>query len=223
MTTKQGVVQVKSADGRRISFIASHEKVDRDGEVVLIAGIDTTEFQRNPVLCLQHQSQQTAVARVENLRRTRIDGAAALIGDAVFPDRPASNEVLADVKAGLLSAVSIGFKVQERGAPILPDQHGVTYLKTSLLEISLVTLPACPTCLVTSKSAGCSCASKNALDRQELPFVNGELRFEDEDEFVTQSPAMIVRLTREVTATVLRTAIPKLIRQEIRYHKGLID
>lgn len=212
--TKQGVVQVKSADGRRISFIASHEKVDRDGEVVLIAGIDTTEFQRNPVLCLQHQSQQTAVARVENLRRTRIDGAPALIGEAVFPDRPASNEVLADVKAGLLSAVSIGFKVLERGAPILPDQHGVTYLKTSLLEISLVTLPACPTCLVTSKSAGCRCASKNAL--ADLLVCDDGVLFDHE----------IARITRAAVKAsvheVVKNEAALAVRRERDYQRGRI-
>lgn len=214
MTTKQGVVQVKSADGRRISFIASHEKVDRDGEVVLIAGIDTTEFQRNPVLCLQHQSQQTAVARVENLRRTRIDGAAALIGDAVFPDRPASNEVLADVKAGLLSAVSIGFKVLERGAPILPDQHGVTYLKTSLLEISLVTLPACATCLVTSKSATCGCSSKNTLDG--LLILDDEVLFDHEIARITR--AAVKASVREVVTNEAALAV----RREQDYRRGRI-
>ena len=214
MTTKQGVVQVKSADGRRISFVASHEKVDRDGEVVLIAGIDTTEFMKNPVMCLQHQSQQTAVARVENLRRTRIDGAPALIGEAVFPDRPASNEVLADVRAGLLNSVSIGFKVLERGVPILPDQHGVTYLKTSLLEISLVTLPACPTCLVTSKSADCSCASKNPLDG--LLILDDEVLFDHE----------IARMTRAAVKAsvreVIKTEAALAVRRERDYQRGRI-
>ncbi len=212
MTTKWATVQVKGLDGRRISFIASHEKVDRDGEVVLIAGIDTTEFQRNPVLCLQHQSQQTAVARVENLRRTRIDGAPALVGIAEFPNRPASNEVLADVKAGLLNAVSIGFKVLERGAPILPDQHGVTYLKTSLLEISLVTLPACPTCLVTAKSVTkCACADKNSL--ADLLILDDEVLFDDE----------IARITREAVRSSVHTVVRDGIRQEINYQRGRID
>ncbi len=212
MTTKWATVQVKSVDARRISFIASHEKTDRDGEVVLIAGIDTTDFLRNPVLCLQHQARETPIGRVESLRKTRIDGAPALIGEAVFPDRPASNEALADVRAGLLNSISIGFQVLERGAPILPDQHGVTYVKTALLEISLVTVPACATCLVTSKSAtGCACADKNPL--ADLLVCDDGILLDHE----------VAYLTRQAVRSSVRSVIRDGIRQEINYQRGRID
>lgn len=215
MTTKWVAGQVKSLDARRISFIASHEKTDRDGEVVLIAGIDTTDFQRNPVLCLQHQARETPIGRVENLRKTRIDGAPALIGEAVFPDRPASNEALADVRAGLLNSISIGFQVLERGAPILPDQHGVTYVKTALLEISLVTVPACATCVVTSKSAsGCGCSNTNPLDG--LLTLDDEVLFDDE----------LAHLTRQAVKAsireVVRTEAALAVRRERDYQRGRI-
>jgi len=213
MTTKWVAGQVKSLDARRISFIASHEKTDRDGEVVLIAGIDTTDFQRNPVLCLQHQARETPIGRVENLRKTRIDGAPALIGEAVFPERPASNEALADVRAGLLNSISIGFQVLERGAPILPGQHGVTYVKTALLEISLVTVPACATCVVTSKSA-CGCSNTNPLDG--LLILDDEVLFDDE----------LARLTRQAVRAsireVVRTEAALAVRRERDYQRGRI-
>src|SRR6185295_12596991 len=103
MNTKRVTGEIKSQDTRRITFIASHEKIDRDSEVIVIAGIDTAEFERNPLLLLQHNQREVAVARVTSLRKTMIDGAPALVGEAVFPDRPGSDEALADVKAGLLN------------------------------------------------------------------------------------------------------------------------
>ncbi|MDP3089639.1 MAG: HK97 family phage prohead protease [Nitrospira sp.] len=211
-TTKWATAQVKSLDNRRIEFVASHERVDRDSEVVIVAGIDLIEFLINPILCLQHDTRKTAVARVENLRRARIDGAMALIGNAVFPDRPASNDALADVKAGLLNSVSIGFRVLERGGPILPDQHGQTFLKTSLLEISLVTLPACATCVVTSKSAGgCRCSEQNALDG--LLIVGDEIVF-DED---------LTRMVRTAARQSMRQVIHDETRRAVNYYRGRID
>lgn len=169
MSTKwmTGTIEKSSTDPRRISFIASHEKVDRDSEVIVIAGIDLTGFLGNPRMLLHHDRTQS-IANVENLRRTKIDGAPALLGEATFPDRPQSNEALADVRAGLLGAVSIGFKSLELGAPILDGQRGPTYLKTSLIEISLVSLPACATCLVISKGAPCRCHEDINLDAIEV-------------------------------------------------------
>ena len=52
------IVGIKSVDTdrRRITFIASHELPDRDGEVVRVAGIDTSDFMKNPVLLANHDS-----------------------------------------------------------------------------------------------------------------------------------------------------------------------
>lgn len=175
MTTKWLTVSVEKSreDPRRISFIASHEKIDRHSEVIRVAGIDLTEFLHNPIMLLSHDPKLGGVATVEHLRKTRIDGAPALVGEAVFPDRPRSNETLADVRAGLLGAVSIGFKGVELGPPILEGQHGATFVKTTLLEISLVALPACQTCLVTSKGVT-KCASC-AEDKEDIGLESMEV------------------------------------------------
>lgn len=214
--TKQLTAQVKGLDGRRIEFIASHEKVDRDGEVVLVVGIDTAAFMNNPLMFVQHDTQQIAAARVTSLRKTTLDGALALIGVAEFPDRPQSDAALADVRAGLLNAVSIGFQVMECGAPILPGQAGVTYTRTKLLEISLVGLPACPTCLITSKSAGgCRCqAEGNALDG--LLILDEEVLFDHE--IVSLTCAAVRSSVREVVNREVALAV----RRERDYQRGRI-
>ena len=43
------------ADRRHITFVASQEIVDRDGDVILVDGIDTARFLENPVLLADHQ------------------------------------------------------------------------------------------------------------------------------------------------------------------------
>jgi HK97 family phage prohead protease len=165
--TKSITGQVAEADpGRRvISFIASHEMVDRDNELVKVAGIDVSPFARNPILLVGHNPRSTPVATVRNVAKIKVNGVPALVAEAYFPHRPQSDEALADVRAGLLNSVSIGFRTLEQGPPELPAQRGVTHVKTELLEISLVSIPSCRTCLVTAKTfqpkeASMSCTCK---------------------------------------------------------------
>ncbi len=158
MTMKHtsGSIEKVSTDHRTITFIASHENVDADGEVVDVDGIDMTRFALNPVLLDQHQHQKVAVGRVIRWWKTIWNGAKALMCEAVFPDRPQSDEAYANVKSGLLGGVSIGFRPLETGPRRLPGQKGVTHTKTELTEISLVSIPSCATCLIVGKSA-CAC------------------------------------------------------------------
>ena len=66
---------VKAVDrGRReIQFLASHQKVDRDGDVVVTTGISTDSYKRNPVLLLQHD-RTVRFGRTDSLTLQRIDG-----------------------------------------------------------------------------------------------------------------------------------------------------
>jgi Caudovirus prohead serine protease len=161
MTTKWASATIeKGSQDRTIQFIASHELVDADGEVVLVDGIDyTTRFNGNALMLEQHQHQKVAVATVTRLWKTTINGMKALMGLAVFPDRPQSDDAWANIQAGLLRGISIGFRSLETGPRMLPGQTGVTHVRSELIEISLVSIPSCPTCLVTSKSAACRCQS----------------------------------------------------------------
>lgn len=228
----------KSQDTRRITFIASHEKIDRDSEVIVVNGIDTSEFLPNPLLLMQHDQRSRAVGRVTNLRKTMIDGAPALVGEAVFPDRPGSDDALADVKAGLLNSVSIGFRVLEVGPPQLPGQTGTTYLRTKLLEISLVTLPACQTCLVTSKSA-CTCDDvlpsapsqvdyavdalaqtlAHSLAKTLAPAAWDQLDDNQKDADLTMATEMLGKAIPKIVTE----AVAREVRSRLLYYSGKVD
>lgn len=228
----------KNQDARTIAFIASHEKVDRDSELILVEGIEVSEFLKNPVLLQQHNTRGVAVGRVTSLRKAMIDGAPALVGEAVFPDRPSSDEALADVRAGLLNSVSIGFRALELEGPRVPGQTGHTYTKTRLIEISLVTLPSCQTCLVTSKAA-CSCedvlppAPSNAdysmdtlartvsrhLAKSITPAVWEHLDASEK----SVTPEMVTKMLGETVSAVVIESVRSEVRKQILYACGRVD
>jgi hypothetical protein len=146
-----GHVKDLGTDSRRIRFVATHERPDRDSQVILLNGLDTTNFMKNPIMLIQHDWQSRAVARVESLRIQHIDGFQALVGVATFPNRPASTEALEDVRAGLYNSVSVGLLMHEYGPPVMEGQKGLTITKSELVEISLVSIPSCASCSILEK------------------------------------------------------------------------
>lgn len=193
---------------RQIEFIASRQAVDRDGEVILTRGIDTTGYQRNPTFLLQHD-RAVRFARTDSLTLQTVDGADALLGRATVLPAGVSAEVdqaYAELLHGALGGVSIGFRVKEADAvPILPGQTGLTYTKTELLEISLVTLPSCQSCVVVAKSA----QSRTA------------------DDLIDVDPDMVHRTMAELFGETLRDTIREqvgpLVERQIRKAQGLVD
>ncbi len=119
----------------RITFVLSDESVNSYGFVVLTSGIDTTTFERNPVMLYMHNRDGNVIGRWENIRK---DGS-RLLGDAVFDD---STELAATVKKqvenGFLRCVSIGIEEIATG-----KLNGVqTVTKCRLIEVSIVDIPS---------------------------------------------------------------------------------
>lgn len=122
-------------DTKTNTFVLSDESRNSYGFVVKTSGIDTTQFQRNPVMLYMHDRESGVVGRWENIR---IEGA-QLLADAVFD---ASTELGAKVKKqvdnGFLRCASIGIEriTQE-------TLNGVeTVVKCRLIEASIVDIPS---------------------------------------------------------------------------------
>jgi len=225
----------KGTSARMFNAVVSTASVDRDKDMIDPKGWRLDSYRKNPIVLWQHNRNLPPIARTTDIR---VSGQ-RLLASMEFPPEgasPLADEIHNLVAAGFLHSTSVGF------LPIRCEYNSVRgghdILEAELLEFSIVNIPAQSEALIQRcigegcdtkamdrwlKSATCSCISKNALTGQELPFVNGELRFEDEDQYVLQSPATIRRITREVTGIVLRTAIPQLIRREINYQRGRID
>lgn len=127
--------------------------VDRDGDVVLPSGIDTSEFERNPVVLMQHRADMPPIGRATNIQR----GAKYVTAKVLFPDRPLwmdktggwpPDEAFAYYQSGLLNAFSIGFSIEDARAasPRDIEKHGDgcrrVISKWKLLEFSAVAIPA---------------------------------------------------------------------------------
>jgi HK97 family phage prohead protease len=123
----------------------------RDNLIVEPAGIDLSDFRRNPIILRDHD-QSKPVARAIGFDQ-RPDALDALIRFAAADISPLADETFALVKDGVLNAVSIGFEPVEK-EPI--DQHnrsaGTRITKSTLLECSFVGVPADPQALVLERA-----------------------------------------------------------------------
>lgn len=138
--------EMKAAgDGKTVSFIASTEAVDRMGDIVRQDGWDLTNYKRNPVVLFGHDHEKP-IGRAHNVR---VD-AGKLKADLEFADDSVdefSAKIGRMVKAGFLNAVSVGFRVLEAK----PIKSGYEFVKSELLEISVVSVPANQEAIVFAK------------------------------------------------------------------------
>lgn len=116
------------------TFVISDESVNSYGYIVKTDGIDTTEFERNPVMLYMHE-RKTVVGRWDNIRK---DGK-RLLADAVFDESSDLGvRVKKQVEGGFLRSASIGIDILEE-----TTIDGIkTVTKSELLEVSIVDIPA---------------------------------------------------------------------------------
>ena len=135
-----------------LEFVMSDETVDRLGDVIHAKGWMLDNFRRNPVALFGHDSK-AFIGRWSNVR---VEGN-RLLGRLELLEKGTSeriDELHAAIKAGVLRAVSVGFRALE--APQQRDtkdpRGGVTFTKSELMECSLVSIPANPNALQVAKS-----------------------------------------------------------------------
>lgn len=148
MNRAYSLLEVKAVnDGERvITGIATTPSPDRMGDVVEPLG---AEFADEIPALWQHYHDEP-VGRAE-LGRATAKGIPFTIRLASTnepgPVKERLDKAWQDVKLGLVRAVSIGFRALEYA---LMEGGGVRFLKTEILELSLVTVPANADCTITS-------------------------------------------------------------------------
>lgn len=125
-----------------MKFILSDESINKYGFRVLSAGIDLTEFKKNPVMFYNHNRMSLPVGKWNNI--SLIDG--KLVAEAEFDeDDEFAMQIKSKVEKNILNATSIGFDVlavSEDKADLLKGQTRPTVTKSRLLEASIVDIPA---------------------------------------------------------------------------------
>lgn len=129
--------------------IISNSSLNSYGFRILTEGIDTAQFERNPILLWMHNrpvrgttDEVLPLGRVENLRR---DGD-NLIGTPVFDESDEfARRIKAKWDAGILKMVSAGLDVVEESSDpsvLLPGQRFSTVTRSKLREVSIVDMGA---------------------------------------------------------------------------------
>jgi HK97 family phage prohead protease len=136
--------------------------------VLVQAGLDLTAYRQNPIVLFQHQQDCT----VGTATALGLDGE-KLLAKVEFAPISASSEadkVRALVKSGVLKGVSIGFDPKET-EPLDPKKPrgGHRILKSELLEISFVSIPADTGAGVTARWCGTRADMLATLSR--LPAI----------------------------------------------------
>jgi HK97 family phage major capsid protein/HK97 family phage prohead protease len=162
------VLRVKSADPvtRVISGTASTPEPDRLGDIVEPLGISF----KNPVPLLLYHDATKPVGSVRFFPPTA-DG---LDFEATLPvvDDPGTlkdriDEAWQSIKAGLMAAVSIGFRSIEE--TWMKDAQAFRFMKSEVLELSLVTIPANASATIDTIKA----LDRAALGARHTPGVTG--------------------------------------------------
>lgn len=139
-----------AAIGEGMEFVLSDETRDRYGDVIVAAGWDLRWFKKNPVALFGHSSG-FPIGRWEDVR---VEGT-KLVGRLRFAEEgtsPRIDELRRLVEQGILRAVSVGFRpIEDEAIDPKNPWDGRRYLKSELLETSLVSVPANPAALAIAK------------------------------------------------------------------------
>lgn len=126
------------------TFVVSDEQINLYGFRVITAGIDTTQFKRNPIMLYMHNRsayQPTGDEVIGRWENVRVEGT-KLLADAVFDESSALGKKIADkVRGGFIRMASIGIRkkeISEDKKHLLAGQTRPTVTKSVLDEISIV-------------------------------------------------------------------------------------
>jgi HK97 family phage prohead protease len=118
-------------------FVLSDNSKDRMGDVIEADGWELGEFRQNPIALFNHNKFEP----IGTWEKVRVEGN-RLLGKLRMAAKGTSariDELIALVDQRVLRAVSVGFRSLERSE--LPD-GGIRFIRQSLLEVSLVSIPA---------------------------------------------------------------------------------
>ena len=148
----------------KFTAIITTHAIDRDQDVVIPSGMNSKEYEANPVLLYSHDPNKP-IGKMVMMRR----GDSSIDADFVIAPRPDTHEgewlpdtVGALMKFGALKGVSIGYMPVDGGmrsankADVSKYGDGVkrVYSKWKLLEVSVVSIPSNQDALINAVSKG---------------------------------------------------------------------
>lgn len=147
-----GVVhKTHAAEVNGMEFVLSDESVDRMGDVIVASGWNLKNFARNPI-ALGFHNPSFPIGKWNNLRvdKGELRGHLEMAPEGTSPR---IDEIRRLIDAGILRAVSVGFRPLKH-EPINDKDpwSGSRFLQQELVECSLVSVPANANAIAVAKS-----------------------------------------------------------------------
>jgi HK97 family phage prohead protease len=142
------IVADPTLGARQIKVTANSGQLDRVGDVLVASGCKLDNYRRNPIVLNSHDpTKPVGTARVY-VAGDRLE---AIIDFAPLGASRDADEICALAKAGILGAVSVGFR-PIKSEPIRSGLGGERFTEWELLELSCVAVPCDPGALVIARS-----------------------------------------------------------------------
>lgn len=181
MDRAYSILNVKSVDDdkRIIRGVATTPEPDRVGDVVVSTGV---KFKNPMPLLWQHEHDKpVGTVKFDKPTESGITFEAQLADiqePGTLKDRV--DEAWQSVKAGLVRAVSIGFRILDGEYEVMKT-GGLRFLKTEVMELSLVTIPANASATITQiksidtkQRAASGLTLRGAVRLESTPGVSGK-------------------------------------------------
>jgi HK97 family phage prohead protease len=210
-----GVVQDASLGARQIRVVANSGKSDRAKDVLLARGCVLDNYLRNPIVLADHDPGQPIGNFVPSIASDQLAGIVTFAPEGLSKK---ADEYCAFYKAGIMRAVSVGFKAIEY-KPI--ETGGYLYTKWELMELSAVAVPCDPDAIVTARGVkvGREISAANAARLQEAHDHAAKCREIVAGVLGGQQPDQELALDaehRKRIADALKLASPPLTAEEER-------
>lgn len=143
--------QVSALADDEVEVIMSTAGIARDGHVLVPQGAQLEAYRKNPIVLWQHDPEHP-VGRSEAIS---VDGDRLIARVRFAPSgiSTKADEIRGLVKAGIISAVSVGFEPKD-GEPLDPKRPrgGMRFTEWELLECSFCSVPVDTNAMVTARA-----------------------------------------------------------------------
>lgn len=174
-------VKAEGEDAQVLQFVGSTEDVDRDGDIMRVAGWDLGNYRKNPLFLWMHDAFGLPIGRAakvtKNLADRRLEFEIEFVRGEVYPF---ADTVRRLYLGKFLRATSVRFRPQKTVIPQTEEErqsmglgpHGIEFQKQELLELSAVTIPANPNALRLSVGG---MLARKLLVPNDIELVDGQI------------------------------------------------